>query len=279
MPDALAALALGNFRDRSATDDRQRLVLENVGVIGIAGFVVLGLDQEPRLFFLSASAVHAHEMPPPAQFLALEREDQVPLLVSAMRVAIGLPTAAVPDHHGAAAILPLRNGPFECVVFDRMIFHVDRKAFVARNKARTTGNRPALHHAVEFEPQVVMQAARRVLLYDELIAFRTRGAPARLRGDVKLALLTICLKAHRQRPLADPAAGAHRGKQDKGTRHEREFEVPLPFARGAMTQLDSPWGWEKRRSRAASSAPASQKTPTALSTSPCSLFDPGPHAG
>src|SRR6187551_2598194 len=113
MPDALAALALGDFRDRPAADDRQRLVLENVRIIGIAGFIVLGLDQEPRLFFLSASAVHTHQMPSPVQFLALEREDQVPFLVSAMRVAVRLPAAAVPDHHGAAAILPLRDGPLE----------------------------------------------------------------------------------------------------------------------------------------------------------------------
>ena len=129
------------------------------------------------------------------------------LLVTLMRVAVRLPTAAIPDHDGAAAVLPLRNGPFECVVLDRMIFHVDREALLARNKTRTAGDRPALHHAVELEPQVVMQATRRVFLDDELIAFGMRGAPARLRGDVELALLAICLKAHRQRPLADPVAG------------------------------------------------------------------------
>jgi hypothetical protein len=49
-----------------------------------------------------------------------------------------------------------------------------------------------------------MQAARSVLLDDELISFAMCRAPARLRGDVELALLAIDLKAHDQRPLARP---------------------------------------------------------------------------
>jgi hypothetical protein len=49
-----------------------------------------------------------------------------------------------------------------------------------------------------------MQAARSVLLDDELISFATRRAPARLRGNVELTLLAIYLKTHDQRPLARP---------------------------------------------------------------------------
>src|SRR5258708_4439814 len=121
-----------------------------------AGLVVLGFDQSPRLFFLSASAVHAHEVPAPMQLLPLEREDEVPLLVTLVRVVLRNPAPTIPDHPRAAAVLSLRNRAFECVVLDRVVFHVDREAFLARNEARTTGDRPALHYAVEFESQGVI---------------------------------------------------------------------------------------------------------------------------
>jgi hypothetical protein len=44
---------------------------------------------------------------------------------------------------------------------------VDRKALLARDEARALRHRPAQHDAVEFEPEVVVEARRRVLLDDE----------------------------------------------------------------------------------------------------------------
>src|SRR6266436_3846050 len=103
--------------------------------------------------------------------------------VARVRVALRVPAAAVPNHDGAAAILSPRDGSLECVVFDRMIFHVDGKALLVRNEARAAGDRPALHHAVELEPQIIVQPAGGMHLDDELISLGPPRATARLRGD------------------------------------------------------------------------------------------------
>src|SRR5262249_56283925 len=94
----------------------------------------------------------AHEMPPPVQLLALEGEIEMAFLVSGVRVAFRMPAAAIPNHHGPAAILPLGDGPLECVVFDRMVFHMDRKAPLAGNEARPARDGPPLHHPANLQP-------------------------------------------------------------------------------------------------------------------------------
>src|SRR5262249_57666756 len=91
-------------------------------------------------------------------------------LVADVRVALRVPAAAIPNHDGAAAILPLRDGSLEGVVFDRMIFHMDSKALLVRNEARAAGDRPALHHPVELEPQIIMQTPPAVFLPHALIS-------------------------------------------------------------------------------------------------------------
>jgi hypothetical protein len=196
VPHALSTLALGDLGDRAAAHDREWLVLENVGLISFARLFVPGLDQQPRLLAFAASAIHAHEVPAAAQLLPIKREVEMTLLVALVRVALGVPMAAVPDHHGAAAILSLRDRALEAVVFDRMILDMDREPLLAGNEARTARHRPALHHAVELEPQIIMQAARGVLLNDEAIALASRRVAARLRRHVELALLAINLQAH-----------------------------------------------------------------------------------
>ena len=72
-------------------------------------------------------------------------------------IAFGRPGAAIPDHHGAAAIFAFRDGALEGVVFDRMILDLHGKPLFAGIEARAARHRPALHHAIEFQPQVVMQ--------------------------------------------------------------------------------------------------------------------------
>src|SRR5262249_55240949 len=197
IPNALAALAFGDLGGRAAAVHRQRFVFENVRIFRAAGFLVLRFDQKPRLLLLPAPAVHAHEMPSPVQLLAVQGESEMTFLVARMRVALRVPAAAVPNHDGAAAILSLRDGSLECVVFDRMIFHVDRKPLLVRNEARAAGDRPALHHAVDLDPQGVVPTPRGVLLDDELIALGSVRAPPRLGGHVELALPAVYLKAHR----------------------------------------------------------------------------------
>src|SRR5258708_22241836 len=200
MPNPLAALAFSDLGNRAAADRRQRLVLENVRIIRAARFLVLRFDQKPWLLFFPGPAVHAHEMPSPMQLLAIQGESEMTFLVARVRVALRVPAAAIPNHDGAAAIFPPRDGSLEGVVFDRMIFHVDCEALLVRNETRAAGDRPALHHPVELEPQVIMQTPCGVLLDDEVISLGSMRAPPRFRGHVELALPAVYLKAHRSPP-------------------------------------------------------------------------------
>src|SRR5262249_7540656 len=151
VPHPLATLAFGDLRDRAAADHRARLFLKNIGIARAAGGLVLGLDQQPRPLLCAGPAAHTHEMPSPVQLLALSFTVQMAFLEGPARVAVRMPAAAVPDQHRAAAVLALRNGALERVVLDRMILHLNRQTLLARDEARTAGNRPALHHAVELE--------------------------------------------------------------------------------------------------------------------------------
>src|SRR5258708_25726352 len=78
-----------------------------------------------------------------------------------------------------------------------MVFDVDWGGVLGGNGAGARGNRPALHHPVELEPQVIMQTPCGVLLDDEVISLGSMRAPPRFRGHVELALPAVYLKAHR----------------------------------------------------------------------------------
>jgi hypothetical protein len=88
---------------------------------------------------------------------------------------------------------PFRDRALEIVVLDRVVLDVHGEAFFARHQARPARHRPAFHHAVEFEPQVVMQPRRRVFLDHEGVAAALDLAAARLRGDAEAAFLAISL--------------------------------------------------------------------------------------
>src|SRR6516162_4766566 len=200
MPDPLAALAFGDLRDRPPTDDGERHFLEHVWILGAARPLIIRLDEQPIVLRLMGPAAHAHQVPFAMQFVAIEREVEMTFLEAPVRVFLGMPAAAVPNHDGTTAVFALRNCSFEFVVFDRMVLHLHRKPLLAGNETRAARDRPALHDTVELEPQIVMQPARRVFLDEELVALAARRAPARLRRHVKLALLAIELKAHGRRP-------------------------------------------------------------------------------
>ena len=109
------------------------------------------------------------------ELLAVEPEGEAAFAVVLARIALGLPAAAVPEHDRAAAVLPLRDRALEAAVIERVVLDMDGKPLLAGDEARTLGDRPALEHAVELEAEIVMEAARGVLLDDEAVA----GAGAR----------------------------------------------------------------------------------------------------
>src|SRR5262249_35868803 len=122
-------------------------------------------------------------------------------------------------------------------------------------QARAAGHGPALHYAVELEPQVVVQPACRMLLDDELIALVPARPPARLRGDVELALLAICLQAHGRRPSAPPPELLGPGG------NQRQLEVALPIRARRHDATHLPWQTTKN-------APGERPVPPSIAEKP-----------
>ncbi|MBB4482288.1 hypothetical protein GGE46_004901 [Rhizobium etli] len=150
------------------------------------------LDQQPiGTLAALAIATHAHKHEASVQALAVKRELEIALekgLLGA-RSSLRLPITAIPQHDCAAAILAFRNRTFEIAIIEWMVLDLDRQALVVWIERWTLGDGPALEHAVELEPQVVVQTCRIVLLNDEAAAVALLDAPftAGLSGLLKIA--------------------------------------------------------------------------------------------
>src|SRR3954451_6176121 len=86
-----------------------------------------------------------------------------------MRVAdlrVRLPGALIPDHHRAGAIA-LVDRPLEGAVLEWMVLDLNREALVGRIQRGAACDGPGLHHTIELQPEVIVQAPCRVLLHDE----------------------------------------------------------------------------------------------------------------
>src|SRR5262249_49020413 len=136
------------------------------------------------------------QVPAPMQLLAVELEREAAFAIAVARITVRVPAAAIPDHYRTAAILALWDRALEPVVFDRVILNVNRQPFLARPEARRAGHRPPFHHAVEFEPEIVVQAAGRVLLDYKLMPAAAGDPATRLGRDIKFALGAIGLERH-----------------------------------------------------------------------------------
>src|SRR6185436_15667635 len=78
-----------------------------------------------------------------------------------------LPGAGVPDDHVATAVLAGWDDALKVDVLQRVILDVDSHPAHGGVKGGSLWHRPADQHAVDLEPQVVVQPARPVALYDE----------------------------------------------------------------------------------------------------------------
>src|SRR5437867_2223627 len=114
------------------------------------------LDQQPRRLRASATSTppaRSHEHPASLHALAVKDDFEVALLVHLTNAVLAsaflrLVPAAIPQHHRAATVLTLRDRALECVVLDRMIFHLHGQALDARISRRSLRHRPAFHHAI-----------------------------------------------------------------------------------------------------------------------------------
>src|ERR1700731_4917359 len=97
---------------------------------------IVRLDEQPRLGLLFGSWPHPNQVPTPLEPRAVERKGQMPFRKPLLRIALRLPSAAVPDDHRARAIFAFRNISLEIKVFDRVVLGADRKPLVAGREAR-----------------------------------------------------------------------------------------------------------------------------------------------
>ena len=202
---------------RHRTARRDRAVLGEMRVLARARPFVAMLDQQPVGALAPSPTVlglavplHPHEHPRPVQALARERELQVALgdLRVGRGVPLGRPGAAIPELHGAAAILAVRDRALEIAIQQRVVLDLYGQALLRRIERRPLGHRPGLEHAPPFEPQVVVQAGGVVLLDHEaeraagrwrhLVAARLDRAP-----EIPHALVAgqLLVSRHGARPV------------------------------------------------------------------------------
>src|SRR3984893_14911228 len=151
----------------AAADARGDFLVGDFRVAGMAGGLLLGLDEKPPLRLLPPPWPHTDQMPATLEPRAVEPEGQVTLREPLVGIALGKPAAAIPDDHRSAAIFAFRNVTLETAVFDRVVLCAHRKALFAQRQARPPRHRPAFQNPVKLKPQVVMQPACRVLLHHE----------------------------------------------------------------------------------------------------------------
>src|SRR5829696_5085817 len=133
-------------------------------------------------------------MPMSPETIAGQGEIELALRQRLVRIAIGLPSAAVPDDHRSAAIFALGNDAFPFEVIQRVVFGLDGQPFFAGDKARPAGDSPAFQYAIEFEAQIEMQPPRVMLLDDEFAAALAAALRGRLLGFGEVALAAVCLQ-------------------------------------------------------------------------------------
>ena len=211
---------------------------------------VTGFHQQPlRLFALHA---RAHQVPTSGELAAGQLELEVALLQSLGEIADRLPGAVVPDVDVPAAVLALRNVTFEFRVRDRVVFHFHREALVRRIERRSLRHGPAAQRAFPLEPEVPVQAARRVLLHDEDELFAARGAcfVARLGGFAEIALRDVALETRVAfRPVARVrhASGAARAPRIRGAASRGAVFALAGARRGAGVLGRAPPFWSRLR--------------------------------
>jgi hypothetical protein len=119
----------------------------------------------------------------------VEQELELALAQPLARVADRLPCPAVPEQHGAAAVLALGDHALEAAILDGMVLGLHGEALVRRVEARPLRHRPAEEDAVELEAEVVVEPPRGVLLDHERVALPAARLPRWLgrAGEVPFA--------------------------------------------------------------------------------------------
>ena len=123
------------------------------------------LDQKPRRF--AAESARAHQHPGAFQLGAIQRELQIALRESRVRVGhFRRPGATVPHHDRAAAVFAFRNNSFETAIFDGVILHLHGQPLDGGIERGPFGHGPGEQDTIPFQAKIVMQLRSLMLLDD-----------------------------------------------------------------------------------------------------------------
>ena len=186
---------------------------------------ILVLDQQPRFFVLASFAARAarpdlDQHKTASQLFPVQRELQVAAfqLLQSRQVAFYLEGPAVPDHHRARAVLPLRDHPFEAGIVQRVVFGLHRQPLVSRIKRRSLGDSPGLQHTLDLQAEIVVQAPGIMLLHDKSVpSFRrfVQHLAGRFWRLTEPPLLVVLLKRlHQQATQKAPASKCAFGRSN-----------------------------------------------------------------
>src|SRR6185295_7415290 len=129
--------------------------------------VLARADEQPVHLPAVLVGPHADKRPDAFQAAAVEPEGEPALRQALPGIALGDPRAPVPDLDRAGAVVSFRDDPLEMPVLEGVVLDLDGETLVARFETRPLRNRPAAEHAVELQPEIVVQPPGRVLLDEE----------------------------------------------------------------------------------------------------------------
>ena len=173
------ASACGDRLHAATRRDRSVLV-EDRGTVAFDCELVAMLDQEPVVALAAIAIVaHAHQHPAAPQLGARKNELELTpaQCFAGVTVPVRHPEAAVPQHDRPAAVLTLGDRAFEVSVLERMVLDLDGEALVAWIERGPLGDGPGFEHAIQLQPQVIVQAGCSMLLHHKArVVCRLGGA-------------------------------------------------------------------------------------------------------
>ena len=192
-----------------------------------------------QFFLLSSSGLRFQPRQHPAavQLFAGQPELEGARLQALLDVVHRRPHAGVPDDHRPAAIFALGDDALEVDIFERMVLGLDRQPLVGRVERRALRHGPALQHAADLQPQIVVVGRRVMLVHDEAVACRLDGAAGRLRRLGKVPLGSVGLQFGHGATLESP------GRVDNASGQTARTNEHVIGLRDQSESRSSPENW------------------------------------
>ena len=133
---------------------------------GFFGVFVAIFDKQPVFF------IHFDKRPNAFKALSEKLKFERAFFESFVKAFNRSKGSSIPNDDRACSIFALWNVSLKIGVFQRMIFHMNRKPLVFGIERRTFWNRPAEQNSIVFQPKIKVIAPCFVILHDEAFVFR-----------------------------------------------------------------------------------------------------------